>query len=119
MPDPTMDLDARRRAERMLAETRRDARRDFVRYKHEAADADLEYRRVKAQTYAAQRSEGNTSVGAELEANAAAGESRHRRDIAESLAKAALLKIEEAEREAVTVRDLHSTSEKIDGLVPA
>lgn len=81
-----------------------------------AVDADLEYRRVKARTYAEQRSQGNTSVGAEIEANAAAADARHKRDIAESLAKASLLRIQEVERESVSVRDIHSTSERIDGL---
>ena len=111
-----MDLQARRVADRKLAERRQEARRDYVRYAEQAADADREYRRVKATTYMEQRSQGNTSVGAELEANAVAADARHRRDIADSLAKAALLRIEEASREAVSVRDIHSTSERIDGL---
>lgn len=112
----TMGLDERRRADRTLAERRQDARRDYVRYAQEAADADLDYRRTKARVYMEQRSEGNTSIGAELQANAVAGDARHRRDIAESLAKASLLRIQEVERESVTVRDIHSTSERIDGL---
>ena len=116
MVEGTMDLNARRRADRTLAERRQEARRDYVRYAEQAADADREYRRIKASTYAEQRSQGNTSVGAELEANAAAADARHRRDIADSLAKAALLRIEEASREAVSVRDIHATSERIDGL---
>lgn len=112
----TMDLQSRRIADRKLAERRQEARRDYVRYAEQAADADLEYRRIKARTYAEQRSEGNTSVGAEIEANAAAADARHKRDIAESLAKASLLRIQEVERESVSVRDIHSTSERIDGL---
>lgn len=116
MSEATMDLNARRRADRTLAERRQEARRDFTRYAQEAADADLEYRKVKARVYMEQRAEGNTSVGAELVANSAAGEARHRRDIAGSLARASLLRVQEVERESVTVRDLHSTSERIDGL---
>jgi hypothetical protein len=111
-----MDLTARRNAERKLAEIRRDARKDFVRYKEQAADADREYRRMKASVYAEQRSQGNTSVGAEIEANAQAADARHRRDIAESLAKAALLQFAACERDSVSIRDIHSTSERIDGL---
>jgi len=116
MVEGTMDLNARRTADRKLAERRQEARRDYVRYAEQAADADLEYRRVKATTYAQERSKGNTSIGAELEANAAAGDARHRRDIADSLAKSSLLRIQEVEREFVTVRDIHATSERIDGL---
>ena len=116
MPDGTMDLQARRTADRTLAERRQEARRDYVRYAEQAADADAEYRRIKARTYAEERSHGNTSVGAEMEANAKAAEHKHRRDIAQSLAKASLLRVEEVERDSVSVRDIHSTSEKIDGL---
>ena len=116
MSEGTMDLNARRRADRTLAERRQEARRDYVRYAEQAADADLEYRRIKATTYAEERANSNTSVGAELQANAKAAEARHRRDIADSLAKAALLRIQEVERESVSVRDIHSTSERIDGL---
>lgn len=112
----TMDLQARRVADRKLAERRQEARRDYVRYAEQAADADREYRRVKAVTYAEERSQGNTSVGAEIEANAKASDAKHRRDIAESLAKSALLRIQEVERETISVRDIHSTSERIDGL---
>lgn len=111
-----MDLQSRRVADRKLAERRQEARRDFVRYAEQAADADRDYRRVKASTYAEERSQGNTSVGAEMQANAQAADSKHRRDIAESLAKAALLRIQEVERETISVRDIHSTSERIDGL---
>lgn len=116
MRDVTMDLGDRRRADRMLAERRQEARRDYTRYAEEAENADLEYRKTKARVYMDQRAEGNTSVGAELVANAEAGEAKHRRGIAESLAKASLLRIQEVERESVTVRDLHATSERIDGL---
>lgn len=111
-----MDLQQRRMADRKLAERRQEARRDYVRYAEQAADADREYRRTKASTYAEERSQGNTSVGAEMAANAAAADAKHRRDIADSLAKAALLRIQEVERETISVRDIHATSEKIDGL---
>lgn len=115
-PEGTMDLHARRIADRKLAERRQEARRDYVRYAEQAADADLEYRKVKAVKYTEERSMGNTSVGAELLANAEAAEAKHRRDIADSLAKASLLRIQEVERETISVRDIHATSEKIDGL---
>ena len=115
-PEGTMDLQQRRLADRTLAERRQAARRDYVRYAEQAADADRDYRRVKATTYAEERSQGNTSVGAEIQANAKAADAKHRRDIADSLAKSSLLRIQEVERETISVRDIHSTSERIDGL---
>lgn len=111
-----MDLVSRRKADRTLAERRQDARRDYVRYAEQEADADREYRVTKAKTYASERANGNTSTGAEIQANAAAADAKHRRDIAGSLAKSSLLRIQETERESVSVRDIHSTSERIDGL---
>lgn len=115
-PEGTMDLQARRMAERKLSEIRRDARTDFIRYKEQAADADREYRKTKARVFAEQRAMGNTANGAEIEANAQAADAKHKRDIAESLAKAALLRFEGSERDSVSIRDIHSTSERIDGL---
>lgn len=111
-----MDLQGRRAADRQLSEQRREARADYIRQAEIEAIADAEYRRVKSTTYLECRDKAMPSNGAEIVANAAASEAKQRRDIAASLAKAALLKIQETEREAVTVRDIHSTSERIDGL---
>lgn len=114
----TMDLEQRRRADRSIAEDRRAARRDYVRYAEESAKADLEYRKVKATRYVELRATQETSEGARIRAEADAAEAKCRREIASSLAKAALLRVDEAEREATVVRDLHKTSERIDGLAP-
>lgn len=115
-PEATMDLTARRVADRKIAEARREARRDYVRYCEQEADADREYELTRARVFAESKSEGLSDRAAELKCRAAAAEAKHRRDIAHSLARAALLRIEESERESVTVRDIHSTSERIDGL---
>lgn len=111
-----MDLAERRTAERSIAEARRDARRDYVRYSEESAKADHAYRLTKARSYVQYRGQGETGEGSRIRAEADAAEDRMRRDISASLAKAALLRVDEAERESVVVRDLHRTSERIDGL---
>lgn len=111
-----MDLAERRAADRDLARRRHEARFDFVRYEQQAADADLEYRKTRARVYMEQRAKGNTATGSELVADAAAADARHKRDVAKSLAKAALLRIEETEREATVVRDIHRSSERVEGL---
>lgn len=112
----TMDLAERRAADRTLAQRRQEARRDYVRYAEEEAAADREYAVTLAKTLAKLRAEGQPVGAAEIAAKGEAAEAKYRRDIAHSLAKAALLRIEETEREAVTVRDIHSSSEKVDGL---
>lgn len=112
----TMDLAERRQADRTLAQRRQEARRDYVRYSEQEADADREYAVTLAKTFAKHRSDGEPVGAAEIAARAAAADHKHRRDIAHSLARAALLRIDETEREAVTVRDIHSSSERVDGL---
>lgn len=112
----TMDLNDRRRADHQLAKDSEEARNEYVRQAEIEAIADGEYRRVKAKTYLEARDQAMTSTGAEIVAAAAASEVKQKRDIASSLAKASLLKIAECDRRRVTVRDIHSTSERIDGL---
>ena len=115
----TMDLAERRVADRMIAERRRKAREDYVRWASDAADHDLEYRKVRATAFAQAKSRnGVTATEAELEADAAAAQHKHTRDISHVLARAALLMIDETEREATSVRDIHRSSERVDGLAP-
>lgn len=115
-PNPeVMDLDARRKADRSIAEDRRAARRDYVRHSEEAAKEDLLYRKTKAVKLLEHRVREPAGVALVL-AEADAADHRYKRDIAESLAKASLLKVDETEREATSVRDIHKTSERIDGL---
>lgn len=113
-----MDLDARRKADRSIAEGRRAARRDYVKHSEVAAKEDLAYRKTKAIKLVEYRAGGEPAGVAQIRAEADAAEHRMKRDIAASLAKASLLKVDEAEREATVVRDLHRTSERLDGLTP-
>lgn len=98
----TMDLAERRAADRELATQRADARRD--------------YERTRARVFAEQKSKGASDRAAELACRDAAADAKHKRDLAHSLARSALLRINEVERKSVTVRDIHATSERIDGL---
>lgn len=111
----TMGLVERREADRKIAQARSDARRDYVAQSEIAANEDLAYRKMKAIRLVEHRVKEPAGVALVL-AEADAAEHKHRRKIAESLAKAALLRIGEAERNSVTTRDIHSTSERIDGL---
>jgi hypothetical protein len=113
-----MDLDGRRKADRSIAEDRSAARRDYVRYSEKAAEEDRSYRRTKATKLVEYRAAGESAGVALVRAEADASEYKYKRELAASLAKAALLKVDETEREATTVRDIHRTSERIDGLAP-
>ena len=62
------------------------------------------------------RSDGEPVGAAEIIARADAADAKHRRDIAASLAKASLLKIEELERDSATLRSISTWSMKIDGV---
>ncbi len=112
----TMDLQERRIADRKLAQQRQEARRDYVRYAEQAAKADDEYEQTRARVFLEHKSEGASDRAAELACRAEAASAKYRRDIAASLARASLLRIDEVEREAVTVRDLHASSERVEGL---
>jgi len=114
----TMDLGERREAERNIAKARREARNSYVAYSEQAAKEDLEYRKTKALRLVEYRAAGEPAGVAQIRAEADAAEHKYKREIAESLAKAALLKIEETERDSVVVRDLHKSSERVDGLTP-
>lgn len=113
-----MDLSARREADHSIAKERRAARRSYVEHSEVAAKEDLAYRKIKAIKLVEYRAAGEPAGVAQIRAEADAAEYRMKRDIAASLAKASLLKVDEAEREATVVRDIHRTSERIDGLAP-
>lgn len=112
----TMDLASRKAADRATAKYRAKARKDYVNQSEISATKDREYRETKATAYVQLRHEGETSEGSRIRAEAASAQLRSDRDIAASLAKAALLRVDEAERNSVSVRDVHATSQKIDGL---
>ncbi len=115
-PRRTMDLAERRVADRTLTQQRGTARRDYIRYAEQAADADRDYEKTRARVFAEQKSEGSSDKAAELACRSAAADAKHRRDIANSLARAALLRIDETEREMVTVRDIFASSQRVDGV---
>jgi len=115
-PEPTMNLQGRRDADRKLSELRREARKDFERHARAQADAERDYRKAMAASFAIAKSEGLSDKRAETEAKGQTADLRHKRDLAHALARSALLRIQELERDAVSVRDLHATSERIDGL---
>lgn len=111
-----MDLAERKAADRATAKYRAKARGEYVTQAGIAATKDRQYRELKATTYVTLRAQGETSEGSRIRAEAASAQLRCERDIAASLAKAALLRVDEAERNSVSVRDVHATSQKIDGL---
>ena len=111
-----MNLQERRTADRKLSESRRNARENYLSYKRKSSQSDLEYRKTKARVFAEMKANGATDKAADLECEAQAAEHKRDRDLHDALAKSALLRIEELERDAVTVRDVHQSSERIDGL---
>lgn len=111
-----MDLAERRRADRKLSKRRQEARQDYERHAEEEARADARYREKLAVEFAKARGDGAAANEAEIYAKSEASQPKLERDLAHAKARAALLKIEEVERDSVTVRDIHSTSEKIDGI---
>lgn len=114
-PQPTMTLDGLREGARKLSTARSEARRDYERYAEEAATAEREYRVTLAKVFARERSAGEPAGASEILAKAAASEAGHRRDLATSLAKSALLRIEALERDAATLRSIADWSQRIDG----
>ena len=117
MTIPTLGLDELRRGSRAITERRREARRDYERYAEAAAEAEREYRKTLAKRLAVHRVENNLGVTeAEIMAQGDAADARYRRDIAQSLAKSSLLRIEELERDAATLRSIGEWSQRIEGV---
>lgn len=111
-PLPALDLDDFRRRAADVTRQRREARRDYERYAEQAADADREYRKTLATAFITAKAGDATVKQAELEADAEAADARHKRAIAESLAKAALLRVEECERDAATLRTVYESGRR-------
>lgn len=119
--DSHLDFAEVQRAARALGEKRREARRAYEEQSQAAADADRDYRRVFAVAFTRARAGSDSEPGrsvAEAEALAAseAAEAKHRRDIAQSLAKSALLRIEELEADRAMLRQLGDWSQRIEGV---
>lgn len=114
-PSPTMTLDEFRRQSRSFAEKRAEARRDFERYAQEEAEAERDYRKALAVAFARVKTDSTvTAAQADIEAHAQAAEERLRRDLARSLAKSALLRVEECEANRATLRSVGEWSQRID-----
>lgn len=112
---PTMTLDEFRRQSSQIQSERAKARGRYEGYAKEAAEAETEYRKRLAQAFAeAKRMEGVTAAQAELEAHSAASEARLKRDLAQSLAKSSLLRVEALEADRATLRSIAEWSQKID-----
>jgi hypothetical protein len=110
-----LDLAGVRQAAHALGQKRRDARRDYERYCEKAADAERDYRKRLAIAWASMRSEGLLSMGAiEVQANSDAADQKHTRDIAQSLAKSALLRIEELEADRAMLRQIGEWSKELE-----
>jgi hypothetical protein len=114
-PQPTLTLDDLRTGARQIATRRHEARRDYERYMEQEADAEREYRTTLAKAFARERAEGQPAGAAEITARGEAAEAKHKAAIAGSLAKSALLRIDECEREASTLRSIADWSQRIDG----
>ena len=119
MTAPTLGLNELRAGAHKLSSERRQARRDYERYAEQAAEADRDYRRALASEFAKRRADGESATAAEIAAQAEASEHKLRRDIATSLAKSSLLKVEECERDSATLRSIADWSRQIDGNVTA
>lgn len=119
MSEPTMDLQDRRRMERHYANLRIKAREEYVRQAEIEAKAEHAYDLTRSTAFLDARGKGAPIGEAEMVARRAAVDHKLERDIAHAMARAALLRVAEAERGQVAVRDMHSASERIDGLVAA
>ncbi len=116
MSQPTLTLDDFRQQSRQLHDARGDARRDYERYAHQAADAERDYRRELATAFARAKSSEMTAGQAEVQAHADAAEARHKRDLAQSMAKSCLLRIEAIEADRATLRSIATWSQAIDAV---
>ncbi len=114
-PRPTLTLDDFRAQSRTIHKARDEARINYENHAAEAAQAESEYRKKLAGAFAeAKRFDGVTAAQAELEAHAEASETRLKRDLAQSLAKSALLRIEALEADRATLRSIGDWSRAID-----
>src|SRR5262245_7587554 len=113
-PQPHYDITEIRAKAHELGKKRREARAAYERFSREAADADRDYRKRKAVAFTRARAAGASVAEAELDCDAAAADDKHRRDIAQSLAKAQLLRIEELEADRAMLRQLGEWSQRME-----
>ena len=118
MTEPHFDMSEVRHAARELAKRRREARRDYERYSEQAADAERDFRRELATGFAKAKSSGMSVGQAEIEAQGQAAEARHTRDLAQAMAKSALLRIDELEADRAMLRQLGDWSQRMEEVKP-
>lgn len=111
-----LSFDEIRSAAHDLAELRRQARRDYEKRSLEAAEAEREYHQRKAVEFAKARSQEKGVGESEIIANGESAGKRHARDVAQALAKAALLRIEELEADRAMLRQLGDWSQRMEGI---
>lgn len=99
-----------------LQEARSAARRDYVRYSEEEAEADRQYRMTLASAFAQCKANDMTAAQAEVEAHARASDAKLKRDLAKSMSKSALLRIEQLEADRATLRVVADWSQRIEGV---
>jgi len=113
-PQPTLTLDEFRAKANAMQQARSDARRDYERYAEQEADADRTYRQTLAQAFATARAGDMTAAQSDVEAHSKASDAKHTRDLAKSMAKSALLRIEALEADRATLRSIAEWSQRID-----
>lgn len=115
-PQPTLSLDEFRVKSNQIQQKRSEARRDYERYTEEEAEADRLYRQTLATAFAKAKASDQTAAQAEIQAHADASEAKLKRDLAKSLAKSALLRIEGLEADRATLRTVAEWSQRIEGV---
>ena len=116
-PQPTLSLDEFRRQSRVLQENRSKAREEYERHAQEEAQAEFEYRRAFAIAHTQAAAKGTLNAkGIEAEAVAQTAPLRLKRDLAKSLAKSSLLRINELEADRATLRSIAEWSQRVDGV---
>lgn len=115
-PQPVMSLDEFRVKSNQLQTKRSEARRDFERYSQEEAEADRQYRMTLASAFAQCKANDMTAAQAEVEAHARASDAKLKRDLAKSMSKSALLRIEQLEADRATLRVVADWSQRIEGV---
>lgn len=115
-PSPTLSLDDFRAQARILQQARKQARANYEAYRQEEAEADRDYRIVKATALAEHRAAGMTGDQAKIQAEADCAPQKLKRDLANAKAKGALLRVEELEADKAVLRSIADWSQRIDGV---
>ncbi len=99
-----MDLDDYRRRSEKIVRARHSAIEEYQRQGLAEAEAEHDYRKSKAVSLARVRSEGKSVTEAEVLAEGEAAGHKKLRDTAHVLARSSLLRVQELERNAASLR---------------